>query len=235
MAVNATANLMRTQLMAKSLLLPFPKANRGGGTLNHFRFTLQTDQENNDSSKKTTPSLPVTGLTSNSCDDISPEKAELLKTVMMIPRLGSAPLRLEFSKRFYDASRSDWAHLPGHENIILLTDKNIASFIKNSDSLLLMFYTPWCYHCKNTKPEFAKAALKLATDLPHATLAAIDCSIYPSAKQQHGIEGYPTIKYFKAGKLMGEYEHRRNAADFVQFMKEKFGSPSVSPTPWWFY
>jgi len=114
---------------------------------------------------------------------------------------------------------AEWAEHPGGEYIEVLTDKTIESFLKANESVLVMFYAPWCRHCKNSKPEFARAASIMQTEVPSGKLAVIDCTLYPAIYEKYGVAGYPTIKYYRFGKLIGEYHHKRQAMDFVFFMK----------------
>jgi thiol-disulfide isomerase/thioredoxin len=45
-----------------------------------------------------------------------------------------------------------------------LTTSNFDPVVKEEASLLVMFYAPWCGHCKKIKPEYEKAAARLKTD-----------------------------------------------------------------------
>jgi len=124
-----------------------------------------------------------------------------------------------FIEEFKPSSAPEhWTEFPGQESVAKLTDQNIDSFIKSNQQVLVMFYAPWCTHCKSAKPEFSKAAHVLAKEAPQAKLAAVDCIKYPAVFENHNIVGYPTIKYFRSGVLIGEYHHRRHAMDFVHFM-----------------
>lgn len=45
------------------------------------------------------------------------------------------------------------------ENDVLhLTDENFVETLAGADSALVMFYAPWCGHCKRMKPDYEKAA-----------------------------------------------------------------------------
>ncbi|ODM91354.1 Protein disulfide-isomerase A5 [Orchesella cincta] len=119
------------------------------------------------------------------------------------------------------ANGDDWVGLQGGGNVHILTDSNIGNFIKSQEATLIMYYAPWCGHCKSAKPEYAKAAEMLTKEAPGSVLAAVDCMRYPSVYEEYEIVGYPTFKYYRSGRLIGEYHHRRRAADFVHFMMRK--------------
>ena len=65
----------------------------------------------------------------------------------------------------------------------------------------VMFYAPWCGHCKRMKPEFAKAASILEENDPPVHLVQVDCT--EGGKDTCGqfeVKGYPTLKIFRGGE-----------------------------------
>lgn len=51
---------------------------------------------------------------------------------------------------------ADWAE--SNSDIVHLTATNFEPVTKEENSVLIMFYAPWCGHCKRMKPEYEKAA-----------------------------------------------------------------------------
>lgn len=100
-----------------------------------------------------------------------------------------------------------------------LTDENFKSFLKKKKHVLVMFYTPWCGHCKAAKPEFTTAAEVFSED-KKTEFAAVDCTKYRSVCDQYDVTGFPTIKYFSFGKKEARYNGPRMEADFVLFMND---------------
>ena len=55
-----------------------------------------------------------------------------------------------------------------------LTDSDFKSQLSKYKSTLVMFYAPWCGHCKKTKPDFQNAADSLKDK--NKAFAAVDCT-----------------------------------------------------------
>jgi protein disulfide-isomerase/protein disulfide isomerase family A protein 5 len=103
-------------------------------------------------------------------------------------------------------------------DVVFLNDETFKPFMKKKKHALLFMYAPWCYHCKKTKPEYAKAAKELRDDLKIA-FAAVDCTKFSGICSAYDVRGYPTIKYFSYLKTQKEYSGGRTAEDFIKFMR----------------
>ena len=100
-----------------------------------------------------------------------------------------------------------------------LTEEDFRPFLKKKKHALVMFYAPWCGHCKAAKPDFTSAADKFAEDKKVA-FAALDCTQFQSVCTQHEVTGFPTFKYFNFGKKDFRYNGGRTEAAFVTFMSD---------------
>lgn len=117
----------------------------------------------------------------------------------------------------------DWSSESNSE-IVHLTSSNFEPALKDERSVLVMFYAPWCGHCKKMKPEYEKAAeIMKAKNIP-GMLAALDATKEPSVGQQFGVKGYPTVKYFSNGDFKFDV-NVREANKIVEFMQVR---PDVS-------
>lgn len=113
------------------------------------------------------------------------------------------------------------------DGVLVLTDANFDEAVAANDKLLVEFYAPWCGHCKQLAPEYAKAAGELK-DEPVA-LAKVDATEEKGLGERFGIKGFPTLKFFNSGKPT-DYGAGRTTADIVQFMKKKSGPPAATLT-----
>ena len=78
------------------------------------------------------------------------------------------------------------------KDVIELTDANFDSLVMDSDDMWLVeFFAPWCGHCKNLEPEWARAAAELKGKVK---LGAVDATVHQSIASRFNVRGYPTIK-----------------------------------------
>merc|ERR1719315_784671 len=67
-----------------------------------------------------------------------------------------------------------WSEEPSH--VVHLTDDTFDDFLEEHNSVLIMFYAPWCGHCKKAKPHFVAAAFLLQQENIAGKVAAVDCT-----------------------------------------------------------
>ncbi|XP_052866478.1 protein disulfide-isomerase A5 isoform X2 [Anopheles cruzii] len=111
-----------------------------------------------------------------------------------------------------------FGQFPGVDNILFLTDDNVEEVIKREPSLFVMFYVPWCGHCKHIKPDFAKIAKLLVDENVPAKVAALDCTVHTKAAERFQIRGYPTFKYFAKGQFLQDYDGKRTTEEIMKFL-----------------
>ena len=106
----------------------------------------------------------------------------------------------------------------GSSEISILTEKSFDSFVKENPSVLVMFYAPWCGHCKNIKPKLIKAATKMKEEGIDGKIAVVDCTKETKLATQFGINAYPNFKHF------GQFQTRdikdiKEEQDIIDVMK----------------
>jgi protein disulfide-isomerase-like protein len=114
----------------------------------------------------------------------------------------------------------------GPNEVNQLTDATFPAFVKANPKVLVMFYAPWCGHCKSAKPHFIDAAAELKAQASEfGVFAAVDCTVEKKVCGQHSVKGYPTILYFKNGKT-STFGGARTKSGFVDFMKDPKEAPA---------
>uniref|UniRef100_A0A1B0C038 Protein disulfide-isomerase n=1 Tax=Glossina palpalis gambiensis TaxID=67801 RepID=A0A1B0C038_9MUSC len=113
------------------------------------------------------------------------------------------------------------------DQVLELTDDNFSTTLSERDTTLVMFYAPWCGHCKRLKPEYSKAAELVRDDDPKISLAKVDCT--EAGKEicnKYSVTGYPTLKIFKGSELSQDYNGPREANGIVKYMRAQVGPAS---------
>jgi protein disulfide-isomerase A6 len=117
------------------------------------------------------------------------------------------------------------------KDVIELTDSNFEELVLNSDDMWLVeFFAPWCGHCKNLAPHWATAATELKGKVK---LGALDATVHTVMSNRYGVRGFPTIKYFPAGKKTQsdaeEFNGGRTSDDIVNWALEKLAANVPAP------
>jgi len=89
---------------------------------------------------------------------------------------------------------------------------------------LVMFYAPWCGHCKRLAPTWDTLAEKYNVADGKITVAKVDCTIEKDVCKEQGVTGYPTLKFFNKNPADGErYKGGRDSDALEKFIAEKLG------------
>ncbi|XP_043854246.1 protein disulfide-isomerase A5 [Dromiciops gliroides] len=105
-------------------------------------------------------------------------------------------------------------------SVLHLTGVDFREALKKKKHALVMFYAPWCPHCKNTIPNFTATA-ELFKDDRKIACAAVDCAKDKNRDlcKQEGVDGYPTFNYYNYGKMIEKYNGDRTESGFVSFVR----------------
>ena len=91
--------------------------------------------------------------------------------------------------------------------VVELTPKTMASFLDTHKPVFIMFYAPWCGHCKQIHPVFEKLG-KAVKDV--VRIGAVNADQHREIGSQYGIQGFPTIKYWRMGdKKSGPQDYQQ--------------------------
>ncbi|CAD2102700.1 thioredoxin-related protein, putative [Plasmodium vinckei lentum] len=120
-------------------------------------------------------------------------------------------------------------------DVIELNDSNFESLTQISTgnttgSWFIKFYAPWCSHCKAMN----RAWTELATEMKGTTnIAKVDVTTNSKTRKRFKIEGFPTIIYFKNGKMYEYKSNDRSLEALKYFILESYKNvkPLEAPTP----
>ncbi|TIA87589.1 hypothetical protein E3P99_03078 [Wallemia hederae] len=117
---------------------------------------------------------------------------------------------------------------PSTASVVELTNENFDShvFSPSKPNTLVMFYAPWCGHCKALMPTFDAVAETYARD-DNCQLAKINVDDKSNAEigTRYKIGGFPTLKMFKDGEDAPlHYDKARTHAAFVEYLNDHCGT-----------
>jgi len=105
-------------------------------------------------------------------------------------------------------------------NPIYIDNKEIATGEPEKEAQLFFFYTTWCPHCKNARPEWEKLKEEYEGKPINNTrvfFRDVDCDKEEEVADQYKVDGYPTIKLVKDGQIV-EYDAKPNYQTLVEFL-----------------
>lgn len=111
------------------------------------------------------------------------------------------------------------------EDVMVVTTDNWDEAVSDDSIVLVEFYAPWCGHCQSLAPEYAKAAKQLKESKSEIKLGKVDATIETKLAEKYGIQGFPTLKFFKKGKAI-EYNGGRTDSEIVSWLNKKTGPPA---------
>ena len=103
-------------------------------------------------------------------------------------------------------------------DVIILTDSTFDKAVAKYDYLLVLFYAPWCGHCKKFHPEYEKAAKTLRKE--NLYLSKVDATVEKKLAEKFEIQGFPTVKLFIKGEAI-EYTGGRKEQEVINWMRKK--------------
>ena len=112
---------------------------------------------------------------------------------------------------------------PIENDITVLTEATFDKALEKYEHILVMFYAPWCGHCKKFKPELEKAAAVLRKE--NLIVAKVDATVEKKLAEKYGVRGYPTVKFFKKGTPT-DYTAGRKEQDVINWVRKKSGPPT---------
>ncbi|CAI4231481.1 unnamed protein product [Auanema sp. JU1783] len=115
------------------------------------------------------------------------------------------------------AVMEDWSK--ESKDVHFLNEKNWEQ-VEDKQHSFIMFYAPWCGHCKSTKPIWQDIAAVLKRQ-SQFFIGAVDCTIHKRLCQKEKVGAYPSFKYYFYGELRDTYRQGRTQAAFIEYLQSK--------------
>ncbi|KAL7569477.1 hypothetical protein ACA910_009710 [Epithemia clementina (nom. ined.)] len=96
---------------------------------------------------------------------------------------------------------------------VKLTKETFPLALNDGHVWLFQFYAPWCGHCQKMAPVLHQAASELSGRL---SIGLIDCTMEKPLCQEHGVRGYPTLKFSLGHQHSQQHPQQDNNNDEKQ-------------------
>lgn len=88
------------------------------------------------------------------------------------------------------------AHLGSIKGSVNLEAFDLENFNNQSGPQFVVFKAEWCGHCKRAMPEVQKLQQE---SLGNVSIVVVDSDKEPELCKEHGIQGFPTVRYYPDG------------------------------------
>jgi len=102
------------------------------------------------------------------------------------------------------------------QGVITLTSRNFDSSIRDGNTWLVEFYSPWCGHCKRFAPTYESIAMEFHSSDSPIKVAKIDGTIERALTSRFSIKGYPTFFLIKGWDVF-EFTAPRSKENMMNF------------------
>jgi len=93
---------------------------------------------------------------------------------------------------------------------------------KNGGESVIALTAPWCGHCNAMKPELKRMRSKLKGG--KGIVANVSDKYHAQLDMDTQVDGFPTVRHFKGGKKVRDYEGKRAAEELANFANNSLNS-----------
>ena len=126
-------------------------------------------------------------------------------------------LNVDFSQLLKDTM----FHFPQKDGVLILTTQTIDEALKTYPKLAILFFTPWCPHCKAFYPEIVEALKNNEMKKMGIVFGRVDIEYNQKVAEDFKIYGMPTVLYFENGVKKEVYSGGRNAKSIVEWFYKR--------------
>ncbi|CAF0838472.1 unnamed protein product [Adineta ricciae] len=145
----------------------------------------------------------------------------------------SGPRHIESLNAFYQQKMAEDFEdgVATKSAIVELTAENFNA-ITSKGFAFIVFFAPWCKHCKVLKPVFQELA-KQMINTQGLLLATVDCTSEQNLCAKHAIKGYPTLIWFENGHEKDRYSESRELESMKRYIEQnmKDAEPVFTEAP----
>ncbi|CAM9157085.1 unnamed protein product [Discosporangium mesarthrocarpum] len=112
-------------------------------------------------------------------------------------------------------------------NVVTLEPGNFESVVmEEGKDVMIMFYAPWCGHCKHVKPDYVKVADELVGS--SVIVAKMDADSH-TPPENFEVLGFPTFYFVKANDKANpiQYNGGRDTDSFLEFIRSSGTTPGA--------
>eukprot|EP01065_Artemidia_motanka_P007282 TRINITY_DN1359_c8_g1_i1.p1 TRINITY_DN1359_c8_g1~~TRINITY_DN1359_c8_g1_i1.p1 ORF type:complete len:489 (+),score=145.94 TRINITY_DN1359_c8_g1_i1:107-1468(+) len=108
-----------------------------------------------------------------------------------------------------------------------LDPAGMAKVLDEKKYVFVDFYSPWCIWCKRLAPTWEAFAKKLHDEHYHIAVRKVDCTVHPQMCRQERIRAFPTMRLFKSGKGIADFEGGRTIESLTSWAAAITGEDEV--------
>ena len=96
--------------------------------------------------------------------------------------------------------------------------------------VLAFFSATWCGHCNEFKPVWEQAVAQLKTEHSDVQCIQFDADELDALKVRPEVFGFPTIRAYRDGVMVEEFENARTVDNLKSFVREHLAAGTTSPS-----